>query len=246
MFADGYKVSISPKDSSKYSIATLGKYQITETSQPGRRSQPEPIVLYEFETCPFCRKVREAVSILSLDVTYRPCPKNGRKFRPEIKSSYDSATFPFLRDPNTGVAMFESDDIVAYLFKTYGNGVVPWTLSSPLVFLTAGLGLLFRGLSGGTYQPSNPPPQPLVFWGYEGSPFCKVVREKLCELEIEFTQVSCPRGSPNRQVLLEETGRFQVPYIVDPNTGVSMFESEAIVEYLQKQYGVEPSPVKYI
>ncbi|MDU6056014.1 MAG: glutathione S-transferase N-terminal domain-containing protein, partial [Acinetobacter junii] len=29
----------------------------------------------------------------------------------------------------------------------------------------------------------------------------------------------------------------QVPYLVDPNTGVKMFESAKIVEYLKKQYG---------
>ncbi|KAI2501807.1 glutathione S-transferase [Fragilaria crotonensis] len=60
------------------------------------------------------------------------------------------------------------------------------------------------------------------------------------------TQVSCPRGSPNRQIMLEEKGRFQVPYLEDPNTGVKLWESEAIVEYLQKVYGVEDSPVKYM
>ena len=30
---------------------------------------------------------------------------------------------------------------------------------------------------------------------------------------------------------------LQVPYIEDPNTGVAMFESSAIVEYLEKTYG---------
>ena len=31
-------------------------------------------------------------------------------------------------------------------------------------------------------------------------------------------------------------GKMQVPYLVDPNTGVKMFESAEIVKYL-KQYG---------
>lgn len=30
---------------------------------------------------------------------------------------------------------------------------------------------------------------------------------------------------------------MQVPYLVDPNTGVKMFESAEIVKYLKKQYG---------
>ncbi|MEX0571640.1 glutathione S-transferase N-terminal domain-containing protein, partial [Acinetobacter baumannii] len=32
-------------------------------------------------------------------------------------------------------------------------------------------------------------------------------------------------------------GKMQVPYLVDPNTGVKMFESAEIVKYLKKQYG---------
>jgi len=30
---------------------------------------------------------------------------------------------------------------------------------------------------------------------------------------------------------------IQVPYLVDANTGTSLFESEDIVKYLKKQYG---------
>jgi glutathione S-transferase len=65
-------------------------------------------------------------------------------------------------------------------------------------------------------------------------------------MEIPHTVMFTPRGSPNRQKLWEKAGRFQVPYLEDPNTGVSMFESEAMTEYLQKQYGVADSPVEYI
>jgi glutathione S-transferase len=50
----------------------------------------------------------------------------------------------------------------------------------------------------------------------------------------------------NRQRLWNKLGRFQVPWLLDRNTGVSLFESEAIVEYLDKQYGIEPSPVAFI
>jgi glutathione S-transferase len=256
VFANGYKVTIEPRSDEEYTIATLGEqYQIAETSTIlPKLVQTQPLILYEFEACPFCRKVRESVSILSLTVTFRPCPKNGNLYRREIKEKYGTkATFPFLMDPNTGVQMFESDAIVEYLFLTYGDGTIPWTLlplsknsNNPIVTLTAGLGLLFRAWRGATYKTSNPPPLPLQVVLYEGSPFCKLVRETLCELELEHTQVSCPRGSPNRQRVFETYGRFQVPYLEDPNSGVILYESEAIVEYLQRQYGVLPSPVKYL
>lgn len=246
MFANGYSVALTTKRASEYSGFKINNIQLKESCEKGRTSQLQPLVLYEFEACPFCRKVREAVSLLSLTVTYRPCPKNGQLYRREIKTLYgEGATFPYLEDPNTGIQMFESDQILDYLFKTYGNGEIPWTLgSNPLVPLTAGLGLIFGG--GGSYRSNNAPELPIQFWSYEGSPFCKLVREQLCELEVAHTQVSCPRGSDNRQRMLEEKGRFQVPYIEDPNTGVKLFESEAIMLYLKGMYGVAETPIKYL
>jgi hypothetical protein len=69
--------------------------------------------------------------------------------------------------------------------------------------------------------------------GYETSPFCKVVREVLSELELPHLYRSCARGSPKRQAFYEQHGRFQVPYLEDPNAGVAMFESAAIMQYLR-------------
>ena len=34
----------------------------------------QPLLVYDFESCPFCRKAREALSILDLPVEVRPCP----------------------------------------------------------------------------------------------------------------------------------------------------------------------------
>ncbi len=34
--------------------------------------------------------------------------------------------FPYLIDPNTDKAMYESDDIIEYLFNEYGDGQVGW------------------------------------------------------------------------------------------------------------------------
>ena len=260
VFAEGYQVSLVAEDSSRYTILSLGQSlgQVREYSDLSFSKQNQPIVLYEFEGCPFCRKVREAVSILSLEVTFKPCPQDG-PFRKEIKSQFGSkATFPYLVDPNTGVQMFESDDIINYLFRVYGSpkrtkdpnmNPVPWTLtpSNPLVTLSSALGMLPRINRGGRYRPSNPPDTPVLFWSYEGSPFCKIVRERLVELGIPHTQISCPRGSYNRERMFQETGgRFQVPYLQDPNTGVDLFESAAIIEYLEKVYGVPEPRVKYI
>jgi len=262
-FAEGYSVSVISKDDPSslvdgkpsYSIAAIGPYQIKEASSlPPSQMSPDytPVEIYEFEGCPFCKKVREAVSILCLEVCFKPCPMNGPTFRSEIKTTYgNNATFPFMRDPNTGVEMFQSDDIITYLFQTYGtNGTIPSVLrpSSGFTTLSAGLSLIPRLGAGSSYKLSKKPSQPLILWAYDASPFCKLVKECLCEMELPHIQVSCPRGSANRQRLWEKTGRFQVPYLEDPNTedNVSLFESSTIIEYLKKQYGIPKPTVDYI
>ena len=79
--------------------------------------------------------------------------------------------------------------------------------------------------------------QPLELWGYEGSPFVRPVRERLGELGLPHTGGFCPRGaSAKRDLLVARTGRFQVPFISDPNTGVEMFEGDEIVKYLDQVY----------
>ena len=244
VFADGYSISLVRRDDTKYTYATINDRQIEETGV--YKLPDEPLIMYEFEACPFCRKVREACSMLSLPVTFRPTPSGGLKYRPEIKNKFAGSTFPYMIDPNTNVRMFESSDIVSYLFKVYGNGEIPWTLRGSWVPISAGLGVLTRLGAGGLYRSSNPPDEPLKLWAYEGSPFCKIVRETLCSLEIPHTVFFTPRGSLQRQKLFELTGRFQVPYLEDPNNGVSLFESEAIFEYLEKVYAVPNSPVKYM
>ena len=50
------------------------------------------------------------------------------------------------------------------------------------------------------------------------------------------TQVPCARGSPNRDRMMKEMGRFQVPFLRDPNTGAELYESAAIVAYLNDVY----------
>uniref|UniRef100_M1AHU6 GST N-terminal domain-containing protein n=2 Tax=Solanum TaxID=4107 RepID=M1AHU6_SOLTU len=145
--------------------------------------------------------------------------------------------FPYMVDPNTGVSMYESDEIIKYLVGKYGDGNVPLMLSLGLfTTLTAGFAMIGRMGKGSSYKPSKLPPKPLELWAYEPSPFCKVVREVLVELELPHILHSCARGSPKRQVLYERVGHFQVPYLEDPNTGVQMFESADIVEYIQATY----------
>ncbi|KAJ8421925.1 hypothetical protein Cgig2_022417 [Carnegiea gigantea] len=119
---------------------------------------------------------------------------------------------PLEVDPNTGVAMYESDDIIKYLVNKYGNGQVPLLLSLGLLTtLTEGFAMIGRLGRGQSYTHAKSPPKPLVLWAYEvGSPFCKLVREALVEMELPHIQRSCARGSPKRQELYARVGHFQV------------------------------------
>jgi glutathione S-transferase len=207
------------------SVATLGK-----------RPQ-QPLQLYEFEGCPFCRKVREALSMLDLEVDVLPCPKGGQRFRSEVVRMGGKAQFPYLVDPNTGKSMYESDEIIRYLFSEYGDGRVPWVLNlGPLTTASAGLAGLLRPGRGISYRKARAPERPLELWSFEASPFCRIAREALCSLELPYRLHNVAKGSASRAAFVERSGRMMVPFLVDPNTQVEMFESADIVAYLERTY----------
>lgn len=241
VFVSGYSasfVSESEIPPDEYILEIAG-FKVKETSKVGPRPE-KPIEIYEFESCPFCRKVREIVAVLDLDVLFYPCPRNGPNFRPKVAQMGGKQQFPYMVDPNTGVAMYESDDIIKYLVGKYGDGNVPFMLSLGLLTtLTEGFAMIGRMGKGSSYTPSKLPPKPLELWAYEASPFCKVVREVIVELELPHILRSCARGSPKRQLLYQKARHFQAPYLEDPNTGVKMFESAEIVEYLKATYALQ-------
>ena len=203
----------------------------------GKRPE-KSLELYEFESCPYCRKAREALSILDLDAVIYPCPKRGPRFRAEVVRRGGKAQFPYLVDPNTDKEMYESDDIVRYLFESYGDGQVPLALSAGfLTNLTAGLASAARPTRGTYYEPSTPPAKPLELYSFELSPFCRIVREVLCTLEIPYLLHNVAKGSPRREEYMARSGKMQVPYLIDPNTGTELFESAEIETYLRETYG---------
>ncbi|NQZ97680.1 MAG: glutathione S-transferase N-terminal domain-containing protein [Myxococcales bacterium] len=193
--------------------------------------------LYEFEACPFCRKVREALSILDLEAMVHPCPKGGPLYREAVKKRGGKAQFPYLVDPNTGTEMYESDDIIRTLFDRYGNGSPPLALSlGPITNITASLASLMRPMSGLRYEPARTPDRFLELYSFEASPFCRLVREKLCSLELPYRLHNVAKGSEAREAFVARSGRMMVPYLVDPNTDTALFESADIVRYLEETY----------
>lgn len=245
-FVQGYSASLEPdteKTMSMYSIARSIGLRIDESStftKPNNIKRPiKKLEIYEFEGCPFCRKVREAICILDLDALFYPCPRGGPNFRTKVQREGGKAQFPYFVDPNTKTSMYESDDIIAYLFDEYGSGEVPSILSpSILTTLSCSLAMLPRINKGSAFVESKQPKKPLIYWGYEASPFCKVVRERLVELEIPHLYKSVARGSSKRQEMVDKVGFFQAPFLQDPNTGIDLFESLDIIKYLDQSYSV--------
>lgn len=240
--------------------STLAGWRGTSTRR-ARAAQPAQCpVLYDIEGSPYCRLVREACTALHLDIEIRPCPKGGTHFRPEAERLGGKQQFPLLFDPNTGTVMYESTDIVAYLFKAYGDGgPIPTSYrASSLQKAGSMAATLSRGLRRGIVsQPRKPVAQPLKLWSFEASPYSRLVRERLCELELPYTLHNLgkeqwadagpavmrvkpgpyvPVAGGKRESFLRIYGRVQVPYLEDPNTGAALFESEDILAYLDKTY----------
>jgi len=226
-------------------------------SRPSANQPERHLQLYEFEACPFCRLVREALTELDIDAMIYPAPHGGKRFRPKVAKFGGKQQFPFLVDPNTRQSLYESADIIEYLYDRYGGRPPPTRLLRPLDVSSSVLAGIPRLGAGARARPSKAPKTPLELFSFESSPYSRRVRELLCELEIPYLLRSTGKarwqdlGPPivratlfpdlpvegrTRKELLERAGKVQVPFLVDPNTGTEMFESDAIREYLVATY----------
>jgi glutathione S-transferase len=239
-------------------ISTLLRASNGIQSTPAAQKPQQLLQLYDIENCPYCRLVREALTELDLDAEVYPCPKSGERFRPEAVERGGKAQFPYLADPNTGVEMYESLDIIAYLFETYGQRKVPlkWK-AGQLQILGSMMASAPRASRGMQVKPGAAPEYLLELYSFESSPYARPVRELLCEMEIPYIVRNCGRTQlqewifppirerlnirtdselGNRQVLQDSEGRVSIPYLYDPNTERGLFESSDILEYLQQTY----------
>jgi len=104
----------------------------------------------------FCRLVREVLTELDLVYELRSAGKMSPR-RNELKEiTGGSSQCPFLIDPNTGVKMAESKDIISYLYKTYGMWTPPnellQTVSGIVTPLLAPLYRIIVPLQAGSYN----------------------------------------------------------------------------------------------
>ncbi len=200
---------------------------------PENRENPprpdKPLELYDWEACPFCRKVRDTMTVLDLAYISRPNP--GEKTK----------KVPFLVDPNTDTEMGESEDIITYLCTTYGPGrsglgslLAPANTAGSMV--ASGLRGRGRRIRKGL-EDRQQPPELLVLYNIEASPYCRKVREVLTELNLDTLVKNVGKQSARRPELVERGGKMMIPYLIDPNHDVEMYQSDDIVDYLEKTYG---------
>lgn len=210
---------------------------------PAVRQPVKPLELYEFESCPFCRKVREILSEMDLDYISRSTPTGEREKRGHVSAEGGRAMFPYLVDPNTGAAMYESEAIIDYLHATYGRGRPALSkVLAPLTTVTSTLASAIRPF-GGRFDPrraGRAQPEKLIeLWSFEASPYCRKVREKLCTLGLDYLVHNVAKGGSRRAALVARGGRMMVPYLADPNLGVELYESDDIVAWLEQNYGAQ-------
>jgi glutathione S-transferase len=78
----------------------------------------------------------------------------------------------------------------------------------------------------------------LELYQYEECPFCRVVREKLTELALDYICRNAPPGRPDKdRPLIAISGGTKVPFLVDADAGVYLFGPQKIIAYLEDKYG---------
>ncbi len=229
-------------------------------AQPVAHPPKKLLRLFDIENCADCRLVREVLTELNIDAEIYPCPKGGDRYIPKLIELGGQIERPFLHDPNTGIGYYGSNRIIAYLYESYAKRRLPlkWRKAGAVQNLSSSLASLPGAGHEIQIASAKEPRKKLELYSFESSPFARLVREKLCDMEIAYIVRQCGRTTaaewvpppvreklgmtlepelPNRRYLLENTGRMAIPYLYDPNTGTGLFESRAIIDYLDKTYG---------
>ena len=174
----------------------------------------KPLVLYNYEGNQFCRLVREVLTELDIPWEMRSAGKQSPRRQELAYITGGSSQCPYLIDPNTGVDMAESKDMVEYLYKTYArwtppNELLEWAshtilpLAKPLFqFLTplqagssgedtdayeAGITNAMDEIDQETQQ------YPITVYTYDWSPFSQETKALLKRLDISFHEISLGR-----------------------------------------------------
>lgn len=213
------------------------------------------LVVFDRENDPDCRLLRELLTELQLDALIQPCPQGGHRYSRKLPAD---ARLPYLIDADQQVEASGLQAALDHLMTCYAEASwAPGPLGSWPMRLSSRLASRLRGQEGQQATRSRAPRRPLELYSFESSPYSRLVRERLCELELPWVLRSFGKeqlsdwGPPGlrftlkrwsakpggrREAMLKHTGKAQVPYLIDPNESVELFESREILEHLDRCY----------
>ncbi|WP_254528554.1 glutaredoxin family protein [Natrinema gelatinilyticum] len=76
----------------------------------------------------------------------------------------------------------------------------------------------------------------VTLYRLEGCPFCEHVVDRLDELDVDYESIWVEGLHSKRNEVKRVSGQRQVPVVVDDGHGVTMAESERILDYLETSY----------
>jgi glutaredoxin len=76
----------------------------------------------------------------------------------------------------------------------------------------------------------------VTLYQLEGCPYCELVAERLDELDVEYDSVWVEGLHSKRDEVKRVSGQRGVPVFVDDAYGVTMPESERILEFVESTY----------
>lgn len=77
----------------------------------------------------------------------------------------------------------------------------------------------------------------LILYYKPTCPFCRQVQATIARLELEVELRDITTSAEHEHDLIARGGKRQVPYLVDEEQAVEMYESDAIIAHLQQLYG---------
>lgn len=74
----------------------------------------------------------------------------------------------------------------------------------------------------------------LILYSLDGCPYCEKVEEALAEHDIDYETRWVEGLHSKRNEVKKVSGQRAVPVLIDEDTGVTMAESDNIVDYVEK------------
>lgn len=71
---------------------------------------------------------------------------------------------------------------------------------------------------------------------YTTCPYCEKVRVVFEEMGIDYEEINAQRGTVGSKELLQVGGKQQVPFLVDEEQGIFMYESDDIISYARARF----------